>query len=70
MRDGTQFGRPTATPSPGQANRRRSSLSVGGFVPGLTPILIEMGQERQDLDRRIALHLITARATLELLGVM
>lgn len=68
-RDGTRFGRPTATPTPGQTNRGRSSLSVGGHLPGLTPVLVEMGQEHQSLERRIELHLIVARAALDLVGV-
>ena len=70
VRDGTTFRRPDATPPPGQTNRGRSSLSVGGYVPSLTPILVEMGQEHQEIDRRVELHLLTARALLELLGVV
>lgn len=70
VRDGNRFGRPTATPGPDGVNRGRSSLSAGGHVGGLTPILIEMGQEDQALKRRIKLHLVTARAVLELAGVV
>ncbi len=69
VRDGTRFNRPTNTPVVGQPNRGASSLSAGGHVPGLTPILIEMGQTDQPLDRRIELHLITARAALQLEGL-
>lgn len=69
LRDGTRFRRPPSTPQPGQPNRGRSSLSAGGHVPGLTPVLIEMGQENQELERRIALHQTTARAALEITGV-
>ena len=70
VRDGNQFGRATATPSPGQqaSTRGRSSLSAGGHVAGLTPILAEMGQTDQPVERRIQLHLIIARAALELQG--
>ncbi|MGE0600173.1 MAG: succinylglutamate desuccinylase/aspartoacylase family protein [Dehalococcoidia bacterium] len=70
VRDGTQFGRPTATPSASQTTnvRGRSSLSAGGHVPGLTPVLVEMGQTDQPVERRVALHLITARAALSLQG--
>ncbi|MBK7127242.1 MAG: succinylglutamate desuccinylase/aspartoacylase family protein [Dehalococcoidia bacterium] len=70
VREGTQFGRPTATAPSGQPQslRGRSSLSAGGHVPGLTPILVEMGQTDQPLDRRVELHLITARAVLQLQG--
>ncbi len=70
VRDGNQFGRATATPPAGQTSstRGRSSLSAGGHVPGLTPVLVEMGQTDQPLERRVALHLITARAALNLQG--
>jgi hypothetical protein len=68
VRDGTQFSRPPTTPSPGATNRGRSSLSAGVHCTGLTPVLVEMGQEHQPLDRRIALHLLVARITLELVG--
>lgn len=70
VRDGTRFSRPAATPAPGQPNRGRSSLSAGGHVAGLTPVLVEMGQTDQPLERRIELHLLTARAALELVGVL
>lgn len=70
VRDGTRFARPTATPGPGQANRGRSSLSAGGHVPGLTPVLVEMGQTDQPVERRVELHLLTARAALELMGML
>jgi len=70
VRDGTRFSRPAATPAPGQVNRGRSSLSAGGHVAGLTPVLVEMGQTDQPLERRIELHLLTARLALELVGVL
>ncbi|MEO8541348.1 MAG: succinylglutamate desuccinylase/aspartoacylase family protein [bacterium] len=70
VRDGTRLGATTATPALGQASRGRSSLAAGAAVPGLTPILVEMGQEDQPLDRRIQLHLITARAVLQLGGLI
>ncbi|GIW13431.1 MAG: hypothetical protein KatS3mg062_0870 [Tepidiforma sp.] len=70
VRDGTRFGRP-ATPVPqGQPNRGRSSLSAGGHVPGLTPVLVEMGQLDQPLERRVELHRLAARAALQLLGIL
>lgn len=70
VRDGTRFGRP-ATPVPaGQPNRGRSSLAAGGYVPGLTPVLIEMAQRDQPLQRRVELHQLAARAALELLGIL
>ncbi|MCX7616579.1 succinylglutamate desuccinylase/aspartoacylase family protein [Tepidiforma sp.] len=70
VRDGTRFGRP-ATPVPaGQPNRGRSSLAAGGHVPGLTPVLVEMGQLDQPLERRVELHRLAARSALELLGIL
>ena len=70
-RDGAAFRRdPTlGAPGPDQANRGRSSLSLGGHVPGLTPILVEMGQEDQEIPRRTELHLLVTRAALDLLGM-
>lgn len=70
VRDGSRFARPGGTPAPGQTSRGRSSLSAGGHVPGLTPVLVEMGQTDQPLERRVELHLLTARAALELIGML
>jgi hypothetical protein len=74
VRDGNRFGRPSATPQPGggqgPGGAGRSSLSAGGYVDGLTPILIEMGQQDQPQARRVELHLVTAAAVLELAGVL
>ncbi len=42
-----------------------SSLSLGRHVPGLTPVLIEMGQQGQPEWRRAELHQLFVRATLE-----
>ncbi len=69
IRDGSPFGRSDPPPA-GQPNRGRSSLAAGGFVTGLTPILVEMGQEHQEIERRVELHLATARAVLSLAGVV
>lgn len=72
IRDGTRLSRPDPPAGEGTpvSQRGRSSLSAGAAAPGLTPILIEMGQENQNLDRRIQLHLITARALLGIEGVL
>ncbi len=70
IRDGNRLSRPTGTPSPDQPNRGRSSLSAGGWVDGLTPVLVEMGQTNQAVDRRIDLHLLIARTALEIAGVL
>ena len=42
-----------------------SSLSLGRHVPGLTPLLIEMGQQNQPEWRRAELHQLFVRSTLE-----
>jgi hypothetical protein len=69
VRDGASFRRPDpATPTTG-TGRGRSSLSLGGHLPGLTPLLVEMGQEDQSIERRTQLHLIVAREALSMLGV-
>ena len=47
--------------------RGGSSLSLGRLVPGVTPVLIEMGQERQALARRAELHQLVTRTALQLL---
>jgi hypothetical protein len=47
-----------------------SSLSLGSHVPGLTPVLIEMGQQRQPEARRAELHQLFVRATLERWGML
>jgi hypothetical protein len=67
VRDGQQFRRPEATPAAGQTNRGRSSLSAGGHVDGLTPVLVEMGQQNQPVARRVELHLLVARTALDML---
>jgi hypothetical protein len=70
VRDGTRFGRPDSTPTAGQSGRGRSSLSAGTHVPGVTPILVEMGHEKSPQHRRVEMHLMTARAALEVVGVL
>jgi len=63
-RDGSNLGRDTSgTARPG--GRGRSSLAVGGYVAGLTPLLMEMGQQDQYVERRTELHLMVARATMD-----
>jgi hypothetical protein len=46
--------------------RGGSSLSMGSYVPGLTPVLVEMGQQNQSVERRAELHGMVVRAALEL----
>lgn len=68
LRDGEPYRRPRVSelhhPVAG-----RSSLAAGGFVDGLTPVLVEMGQEDQPVERRTELHRIVARTSLEILGM-
>jgi hypothetical protein len=66
VRDGRGLGRNDA---PGPNNRGRSSLSLGGHVRGLTPILVETGQEGLSVDRRTELHLQVVRAAMDELGI-
>ncbi len=70
LRDGRPFARPTSTPAPGTTARGRSSLSVNGFQDRLTPILVEMGQQGQEIPRRVELHLIVAQTTLQVMGTL
>ena len=44
--------------------RGSSSLSLGRYVPGLTPVLVEMGQQDQPLERRAELHRLVVRVAL------
>ena len=44
-----------------------SSLSLGRHVEGATPVLVEMGQERQPVERRVELHRLVVRSAMELL---
>lgn len=45
------------------------SLGLGWFVPDLTSVLVEMGQDQQPVERRAELHLLTAQAFLESRGM-
>jgi hypothetical protein len=61
---------PTTTPpSNATLGRGSSSLALGRHVPGLTPVLVEMGQQDQPESRRVELHLEVARAALEVRGM-
>ena len=44
--------------------RGGSSLSLGSYVRDLTPVLVEMGQQRQALDRRAELHQLVVQVAL------
>ena len=46
-----------------------SSLSLGLHVEGAAPVLVEMGQERQPVERRVELHRLVVRSAMELLGM-
>lgn len=70
-RDGAAFRRDPSlgAPGPDPTNRSRSSLSLGWYVEGLTPILVEMGQQDQPVERRTELHFAVVKAAMELLGM-
>lgn len=44
-----------------------SSLALGRIVPGVLPVLVEMGQRDQPIERRIELHQLVVSTTMELL---
>ena len=53
-----------------QPGRSSSSLSLGRYVPGVTPVLVEMGQQRQPLERRAELHQLVVQVALTQLGML
>ncbi|MEI6742711.1 MAG: hypothetical protein WCL35_03020, partial [bacterium] len=55
--------RPTSTPPSGVTFGGTSSLSLGQWIKGCVPILVEMGQIDQAESRRAALHLMLVRTT-------
>ncbi len=61
---------PVNPPGRGGNGISTSSLGVGRYVPGLTPILVEMGQQDQSVERRSELHLIVARALMNSRGML
>ena len=69
FREGSAFRRPESESADATTTRGRSSLSLGGHVPGLTPVLVEMGQEGQPVERRVELHLIVVTEALAALGM-
>ena len=50
--------------------RGSSSLSLGNYVEGLTPVLVEMGQQNQALERRAELHQLVVQVALTQLGML
>ena len=50
--------------------RGSSSLSMGRHVEGLTPVLVEMGQQHQPVERRAELHRAVVRTALEMRGML
>lgn len=57
--------RPSATPGNGVTFNGTSSLSLGQWIKGCVPILVEMGQRDQAERRRSQLHQMLVRTTLE-----
>jgi len=68
MRGG--FGRNTEGATPGVAIGGTSPLSPSNYVPGLTPVLVETGQDRQSAERRAELHRMIVRTALEHRGMV
>ncbi len=62
--------RPQTPPSNGVTFNGTSSLSLGQWIPGCVPILVEMGQRDQAERRRSDLHQMLVRTTLEQSGMM
>ena len=63
---------PTPSPTPGNGVTfgGPTSLSLGQWIKGCTPILIEMGQQNQTDSRRSALHQMLVRTTLDQSGML
>jgi hypothetical protein len=55
---------------PSSGRRGGTSLSLGSYVPGLLPYLVEMGQQGQAVARRAELHRLVARTALEEWGLL
>jgi hypothetical protein len=64
--DNPNLPRQTNVPSGG---RGTSSLGLSRYFPGLTSILVEMGQQ-QELERRVALHVAVLDELLREVGVL
>lgn len=62
--------RPSATPGNGVTFSGTTSLSIGQWVRGCVPILVEMGQYNQPDSRRSALHQMLVRTTLQQSGML
>ena len=62
--------RPSATPPNGVTFSGTSSLSLGQWIPGCVPILIEMGQRDQAEARRSELHQMLVRTALAQSGML
>lgn len=57
-------------PIPGDfGGRGGSSLSLGNYIAGLKPVLVEMGQMNQAETRRAELHQLLVRAMMEHVGM-
>lgn len=65
-RDRNRFANVTQRPAfdPSWPRGGTSSLGIGGFVDDLVPVLIEMGQQNQTVDRRSELHQLFVRTAL------
>ena len=50
--------------------RLRFDAGIGAFVPGATPVLVEMGQQNQPVARRAEIHRLIVRSVLEANGMV
>lgn len=55
---------------PSGGGRGGTSLSLGRYIPGLLPYLVEMGQQGQAVARRVELHRLVTRTALEEWGLL
>ena len=71
-RDRTRFRQLTQRPAfdPSWPTGGTSSLGIGRFVPGLLPVLVEMGQQDQPESRRAELHQLVVRTALRHEGLV
>ncbi len=70
--DRTRVTRLTQRPSfdPSSPTGGTSSLGLGGFMPGLVPVLVEMGRQNQHQSRRTELHQLIVRTALQHEGML
>jgi len=74
VRDRTRFTgggfRDTTNRDPSWPTGGTSSLGIGRFVPGVLPVLVEMGQQNQLESRRSELHQLVVQTALQHEGLL